>query len=57
MEEYQAEGIQEEQDAEEDILPKRGQVTEGWRNIHTEELQDLYCSSNTQTIWVIIREG
>jgi hypothetical protein len=54
--EHQTEGIQ-EQDAEEDIWPKRGQVTEGWRNLYSEELHDLFCSTNIHNIWVIIPEA
>ena len=26
--------------------PKRDEVTEGWRKLHNEELNDLYCSPN-----------
>jgi len=26
--------------------PKRSEVTEEWRKLHTEELSDLYCSPN-----------
>jgi len=26
--------------------PKRDEVTGEWRNLHNEELNDLYCSSN-----------
>jgi len=26
--------------------PKRGEVTEGWRKLHNEELNDVYCSPN-----------
>jgi hypothetical protein len=31
--------------------PKRDEVLENWRRLHTEELYDLYSSSNI--IWVI----
>ena len=31
--------------------PKRDEVTGGWRKLHNEELNDLYCSLNV--IWVI----
>jgi hypothetical protein len=31
--------------------PKRDEVTGGWGKIHNEELNDLYCSTNS--IWVI----
>ena len=27
--------------------PKRGEVTEEWRKLHNEELNDLYSSPNT----------
>jgi hypothetical protein len=27
--------------------PKRDGVTEEWRKLHNEELNDLYCSPNT----------
>jgi len=26
--------------------PKRDEVTRGWRKLHNEELNDLYCSPN-----------
>jgi hypothetical protein len=29
--------------AEEDVLAKREDVTEDWRQLHNEELHDLYC--------------
>jgi len=28
------------------FVPKRGEVTEEWRKLHTEELNDQYCSPN-----------
>ena len=31
--------------------PKRDEVTEEWRKVRSEELNDLYCSSNI--VWVI----
>jgi len=31
--------------------PKRDEVTGGWRKLHNEELNDLYCSPNI--VWVI----
>jgi hypothetical protein len=31
--------------------PKRDYVKGGWRKLHNEELNDLYCSPNV--IWVI----
>ena len=31
--------------------PKRDKVTGEWRQLHNEELNDLYCSSNI--VWVI----
>jgi hypothetical protein len=31
--------------------PKRKEVTEEWRKLHDEELNDLYCSPNI--IWVL----
>jgi len=33
------------------FLPKREEVTVGWRKWHNEELYDLYCSANI--MWVI----
>jgi hypothetical protein len=29
------------------FVPKRGEVTGEWTKLHNEELNDLYCSSNT----------
>ena len=46
----QAEVIQ-EQDAEEDIWPKRERVTGDWRRLHNEELCDTYFTQNIT--WVI----
>jgi hypothetical protein len=54
---HNAEGVQDKHDAEEDIWPKTGEITEGWRNFNNEELHDLYCSLYTHTIWVIIPVG
>jgi hypothetical protein len=31
--------------------PKRDEVTQKWKRLHNEELNDLYCSPNT--IWAI----
>ena len=31
--------------------PKRDEVTEDWRKVRNEELNDLYCSFNI--VWVI----
>jgi hypothetical protein len=31
--------------------PERGQVTEGWRRLHKEQLYGLYYSSNTILLW------
>ena len=31
--------------------PKKDEVTRGWRKLHNEELNDLYCSSNI--VWAI----
>ena len=28
------------------FVPKRDEVTKEWRKLHTEELNDLYCSPN-----------
>jgi len=28
------------------FVPQRDEVTWGWRKLHNEELNDLYCSSN-----------
>jgi hypothetical protein len=33
--------------------PKRDEVTGGWRNLHNEELHDLYSSPNTSIIRII----
>jgi hypothetical protein len=33
-----------EQGAEEDIGPKRDEVTGGWKKLHNEQLRDLYSS-------------
>jgi hypothetical protein len=35
-----------EHDVEEDIGPKRDEVTEEWGRLHNEELNDLYSLSN-----------
>jgi hypothetical protein len=34
--------------------PKRDKVTGEWRKLHTEELNDLYCSPNI--VWVMKSE-
>jgi hypothetical protein len=33
--------------------PKRGEMTEGWRKLHTEELRDVYSSPSTHIIRII----
>jgi hypothetical protein len=39
-----------EQGAEEDICPKRDEVTGGWRKLQNEELRDLYSSPSVSRI-------
>ena len=37
--------------------PKRDEITAEWRKLHNEELNDLYCSSNTVRVIKLRRMG